>query len=299
VLGIMGSLGTATNLAVQRYLNGRQVPQVLIATGVSHFNDPKQFPWTVPFLPLYTTYGAAFANYLLQNKPDAKVALLYQNDDYGKDYIAGFKQKLGAPAAQMIVAQQTYEVTDPSIDSQIVQLHGAGADVLIDIANGKFTAQAIRKTYDLDWHPLHFLADQSISPATVLKPAGLEKSIGLMTATYAKSPGDPTWADDPAWKDYLAFMARRFPGTDPNDQYAYSGWSTAHVFADVLRQCGDELTRENLLKVVTHLRGVRGPHMLPGITVDLAPDDYRPFKKVQFQRFDGASWVLIGGLVEG
>jgi branched-chain amino acid transport system substrate-binding protein len=299
VLGIMGSLGTATNLAVQRYLNSRKVPQVLIATGVSHWNDPKQFPWTVPFLPLYTTYGAAFANYVLQNKPDAKIALLYQNDDYGKDYIAGFKQGLGGRAAKMVVAEQTYEVTDPSIDSQIVQLHGSGADVLIDIANGKFTAQAIRKVYDLDWHPLHFVADQSISPATILKPAGLEKSVGLMTATYAKAPGDPMWADDPEWKEYLTFMARHFAGTDPNDQYAYAGWSTAHVFAAVLQQCGDELTRENLLNVVTHLQGLHAPNMLPGITVDLSPDDYRPFKKVQFERFNGTNWVLIGSLIEG
>jgi branched-chain amino acid transport system substrate-binding protein len=299
VLGIMGSLGTATNLAVQRYLNTRKVPQLLIATGVSHWNDPKQFPWTVPFLPLYTTYGAAFAHYILENKPDAKIALLYQNDDYGKDYIAGLRQALGAKAATMIVAEQSYEVTDASVDSQIVQLNGSGADVLIDIANGKFTAQAIRKVYDLGWHPLHFVADQSISPATILKPAGLEKSIGLMTATYAKAPGDPTWAEDPEWKEYVAFMARHFAGTDPADQYAYAGWSTAHVFAAVLQQCGDDLTRENLLNVVTHLHGLHAPNMLPGITVDLSPDDYRPFKKVQFERFDGANWVLVGKLIEG
>jgi branched-chain amino acid transport system substrate-binding protein len=297
VLAIMGSLGTPTNMAVQRYLNGRKVPQVLIATGTTHWNNPERFPWTVPMLPLYSTEAAAFAKYLLQNKPDAKIAVLYQNDDLGKDYLAGLEAGLGAKAS-MIVAKQSYEVTDASIDSQVVALQGSGADALVDIANGKFTAQAIRKVYDLGWKPLHIITQLSSSPATVLKPAGLDKSVGLITATYAKAPGDPTWAKDPAWVEYVAFMKRHFPDADPNDNYAWSGWSNAHVFAEVLKRCGDELTRENLLNVVTHLSGVAAPAFLPGVTIELSPTDYRPIRKMHFERFDGSSWVLFGDLVE-
>jgi branched-chain amino acid transport system substrate-binding protein len=298
VLAIMGSLGTATNMAVQRYLNGKKVPQALIATGTSHWNDPKDFPWTVPMLPLYSTEGAAYAKYLLETKPHAKIAVLYQNDDLGKDYLVGLTDGLGAKAATMIVAKQSYEVTDPSVDSQIVSLQGSGADTFVDIANGKFTAQAIRKVYDLGWRPLHIITQLSSSPATVLKPAGVEKSVGLVTATYAKAPGDPTWAKDPAWVAYLAFMKAHFPEADPNDNYAWSGWSNAHVFAEVLKKCGDDLTRENLMRVVTHLTGVAAPAFLPGVTIELSPTDYRPIRKMHFERFDGANWVLFGGLVE-
>jgi branched-chain amino acid transport system substrate-binding protein len=298
VLAIMGSLGTATNLAVQRYLNGRKVPQALIATGTSHWNDPEHFPWSVPLLPLYSTEGAAFAKYLLQHKPDAKVAVLYQNDDLGKDYLAGLEAGLGAKAATMIVAKQSYEVTDPSADSQIVALHGSGADTLVDMANAKFTAQTIRKVHDLDWHPLHIITQLSSSPAAVLTPAGLDKSTGLITATFAKAPGDPTWANDPDWVAYVAFMKRHFPESDPNDTSAWSGFSNAHVFAAVLKECGDDLTRENLMRVVTHLHGLHAPNMLPGITIELSPTDYRPIKKMRFERFDGAHWVLFGDLVE-
>ncbi|MDB5406042.1 MAG: Amino acid/amide transporter substrate-binding protein family [Rhodospirillales bacterium] len=298
VLAIMGSLGTATNMAVQRYLNGKKVPQALIATGTSHWNDPKNFPWTVPMLPLYSTEGAAYAKYLLETKPGAKIAVLYQNDDLGKDYLVGLNDGLGAKAATMIVARQSYEVTDASIDSQIVALQGSGADTFVDIANGKFTAQAIRKVFDLGWRPLHIITQLSSSPATVLKPAGVDKSVGLITATYAKAPGDPTWAKDPSWVAYLAFMKHHFPDADPNDNYAWSGWSNAHVFADVLKSCGDDLTRENLMHVVTHLSGVAAPSFLPGVTIELSPTDYRPIKKMQFERFDGTNWVLFGGLVE-
>jgi branched-chain amino acid transport system substrate-binding protein len=298
VLAIMGSLGTPTNLAVQRYLNGRKVPQALIATGTSHWNDPEHFPWSVPLLPLYSTEGAAFAKYLLQTKPDAKVAVFYQNDDLGKDYLAGLKAGLGDKAATMIVATQSYEVTDSSSDSQIVALQGSGADALVDIANAKFTAQVIRKVYDLNWHPLHIITQLSSSPAAVLTPAGIEKATGLITATYAKAPGDPTWKDDPDWVRYVAFMKRHFPEADPNDTSAWSGFSNAHVFAEVLKQCGDNLTRENLMNVVTHLHGLHAPNMLPGITIELSPTDYRPIKKMQFERFDGAHWVLFGGLIE-
>jgi branched-chain amino acid transport system substrate-binding protein len=298
VLAIMGSLGTPTNLAVQRYLNGRKVPQALIATGTSHWNDPAHFPWSVPLLPLYSTEGAAFAKYILQNKPDAKIAVLYQNDDLGKDYLAGLEAGLGDKAAAMIVGKQSFEVTDSSADSQIVALQGSGADTLVDMGNAKFTAQAIRKVYDLGWRPLHIITQLSSSPAAVLGPAGLDKSVGLITATYAKAPGDPTWANDPDWMEYIAFMKRHFPEADPNDTSAWSGFSNAHVFAEVIKRCGDELTRENLMKVITHIQGLHAPNMLPEITIDLSPTDYRPIKKMRFQRFDGTHWVLFGDIVE-
>jgi branched-chain amino acid transport system substrate-binding protein len=252
VLAIVGSFGTPTNAATQKYLNARRVPQLFIQAGASRWNDPAHFPWTMPLVNLLRSEAKLYAGYILSNSPDARIAVLYQNDDFGRDYLDGLNEKLGTQAAHMVVATASYEASDPTVDSQIIQLQSSGADTLLIAAGPKFAAQAIRKVFDVGWHPTRFLAQVSAS-TTVLKTAGLDKAVGVVTATSFKSLGDPQWTDDPEYSAWLAFMRTYYPQGDVNDGFTFVGYSNAVLFADVLRRCGDDLTRENLMAVATHL----------------------------------------------
>jgi branched-chain amino acid transport system substrate-binding protein len=297
VLAIAGSLGTPTNAAIQRYLNGKGVPQLFIFTGTSRFRDPAHYPWTIGVDLAFPDQARAFASHILEVAPEAKIAVFYQNDDYGKDHLNGMRAALRDKADRMLVRAESYEVTDATIDSQILALQASGADVLVAAATPKVTAQMLRKAYDIGWKPLMFIAYPAASIPLVLQPAGPEKSIGVMTAAFVKFPGDPTWKGDPEMEAYLAFMAKYNPRDNPDDFLAIVGYYGAVLTAHVLRQCGDELTREKVMHQATHLHDVRIPMLLPGLTVSTAPDDYRLIKQLQLQRFDGTRWVPVGGLV--
>lgn len=298
VLAIFNILGTPTSAAVQRYLNERKVPQLFIQSGATRFADPEHYPWTISIYSSYRAEARVYARYVLATKPGAKVGVLYQNDDFGKDYLGGFKEGLGDRAAAMIVAEASYEASDPTVDSQIVTLQASGADVLLDAASFKFAAQTIRKAYDIGWRPLHFLNAPTTSIPSTLKPAGLEKAVGLISARTAKTPGDPQWEHDPDYQAYLAFMKKYYPAGDPVDQTNFGGYSWAYALAYVLERCGDDLTRENLMYQATHLNEVRIPMLLPGITLNSSPSDYRLIKQFVMHRFDGNQWVMFGDVME-
>ena len=290
-------LGTAHNTAVQRYLNARKVPQLFISTGATKWGDPQHFPWTMGWLPPYQHEAGIYAKYVVQNKPSAKIAILYQNDDYGKDYLKGFKDGLGDKAPKMIVAEMSYEPTDPTIDSQIVSLQASGADVFFDISIPKFAAQAIRKSYDTGWRPLHIINNVSSSITATLQPAGLDKSVGLISSGYLKDPTDPAWKDDKAMKDYASFMKKYYPEANPDDTINLYGYSAAYTLVQVLKQCGDELMRENVMRQAANLKDFEVPVLLPGIKINTSPTDYYPIKQVQLMRFDGRTWVRFGELM--
>jgi branched-chain amino acid transport system substrate-binding protein len=298
VLLIFNPLGTASNSATRKYLNDRKVPQLFVATGASKFGDPAHFPWTMSFSPNYLSEAKVYAKFLLQTKPAGRIAVLYQNDDFGKDYLAGLKAGLGDRAAQMIVAEVTYEVSDPTVDSQIVSLKNSGADVFFNIATPKFAAQAIRRAYDLDWHPLQFLVNVSSSIATVLRPAGAEKAKGIISAAYQKDPNDPQWRDDPAFQEWNAWMDKYNPQADKGDFFNVTGYNVAQTLVQALRQCGDDLSRENVIRQAAAL-DLPLPMLLPGIKVTTSPTDFRPIKQMQLQKFDGERWILFGDVIEG
>jgi branched-chain amino acid transport system substrate-binding protein len=259
--------------------------------------DPQNFPWTIGWQPNYQTEGYLYAKYLLQNKPDAKIAVLYQNDDYGKDYVKGLHDGLGSEAGKLIAKEVSYEVTDPTVDSQIVTLQASGADTLLIIAIPKFAAQAIRKTYDVGWKPLTFVNNVSSSVATVLQPAGLEKSVGLITALYLKDPTDPQWGNDPPMKNWLAWMKKYFPDGDAKDIFNVYGYAVAQTLVQVLKQCGDNLTRENVMWQAANLKNFEISVLLPGIRINTSPTDFYPIEQVQLARFDGKRWVLFGDVL--
>ena len=293
VLLIFQPLGTPSNSAIQQYLNARKVPQLFVATGATKWGDPQHFPWTMGWQPSYQTEAKIYAKYLLQTKPDAKIAVLYQNDDYGKDYLKGFKDGLGDKAAKMIISEVTYEVTDATVDSQIVTLKGSGADTFFNITTPKFAAMAIRKAYDVDWHPLQFLNNVSISVGSVMTVAGLEKGIGIITADYRKDPVDPQWQDDPAMKEWRAFMAKYYPDGDIKDNSNVYGYAVAQTLVQTLKQCGDNLTRENVMKQAASLD--MSPGLLaPGVKITTSATDFYPIKQMRLQKFDGKSWVPFG-----
>jgi ABC-type branched-subunit amino acid transport system substrate-binding protein len=294
VLFMVSTLGTPSNSAIHKYMNQKKVPHLFLATGASKWNDPKDFPWTMGFNPNYQSEGKLYAQDILRTKPNAKIAVLYQNDDYGKDYLKGFMDGLGDKAKTMIVKTATYEVTDPTVDSQIVTLQGSGADTFFNITTPKFAAQAIRKVADVGWKPTHYLNQVSASVGSVLKPAGLDKSVGLISMQYIKDPTDPTWANDPAMKEYFAFMKKYLPGEEPMDSSATYGLAAAQLTVQVLKQCGDNLTRENVMKQAAGLRGFQIPMALPGVVADTSPSDYAPFQTMQLTRFDGKTWVGTG-----
>ncbi|UGA41008.1 ABC transporter substrate-binding protein [Bradyrhizobium quebecense] len=293
ILANIGSLGTPTNSSIQKYLNGKKIPHLLISTGASKWNDPKEFPWTTPFYPPYAQEAKIYAKYVAKELPNAKIGVIYQNDDFGKDYLKGFKEGLGEKAG-LIVKELSYEVTDPTIDSQIVNLKATGADVLMTITTPKFGAQAIRKVADLGWKPTHFIVSVASSIGGVLEPAGLEASTGLMTALATKVVGDPAWDTDKGVQDYLAFMKQWYPEGNPIDGSNQIGYLSAQFTAIILKNCGDVLTRENLLKQATNLSKISLPLLLPGITVSVSPTDYSTFDTFKLAKFDGKTWKFFG-----
>jgi branched-chain amino acid transport system substrate-binding protein len=296
VLATFQTLGTATNTAIQKYMNAKKVPMLFVSTGAAKFTDPKNFPWTIGYNPNYLTEAHVYAQYILKEKPEAKIALLTQNDDFGRDYVKGFKEALGSKAG-MIVAEATYEVTDPTVDSQVLKLKASGADVLFNGGTPKFAAQAIRKVGELGWTPLQILNINSISVSEVLKPAGLDYSKDLITVTYGKDPADPKWKDDPGMKKYFEFMDKYYPAGVKDSVFNTYGYGTAELMVHVLKQCGDDLSRENLMKQATNIRDFAGTLGLPGMSVSTTNDDYRVIKQFQMERFDGTRWELFGPIL--
>jgi len=298
VAALFQTLGTPTNTAIQKYVNQQKVPHLFVATGATKWNDPKNFPWTMGWQPNYQTEGRVYAAYIMKNFPDAKIGILYQNDDYGKDYRKGMHDGLGEAAKKMIVMEQTYEVTDPTIDSQIVNLKNSGATVFFNVTIPKFAVQAIKKAHDIGWKPAHFLNNVSSSLATVLKPAGLEASKGLITALYMKEITDPQWKNDKGYQDWVAWMKKYYPEGALDDQSNAFGYTVAQAMTQVLKQCGNDLSRENIMKQAANLKNVEFPLLLPGIKVNTSPTDHAPIEQEQLAKFDGERWVLFGELLE-
>ena len=294
VLALFNTLGTPSNSAIHKYVNAKKVPHLLLATGATKWGDPKNFPWTMGFNLSYQTEGEIYALYLLKNKPDAKIAILYQNDDYGKDLLKGVKDGLGAKAAKMIVAEATYEVTDPTVDSQILTLKASGADTFINITTPKFAAQSVRKVYDSGWKPLHLLNNVGASTGSVLVPAGLEKAVGLITVAYYKDPNDAKWKADPAVMEWRAFMAKYYPEGDTKDASNVFGFIAAQAMVQILKQCGNDLTRENVMKQAASIKDFKMPLLLPGMAMNTSATDFFPFEQAQLQKFNGTSWELFG-----
>jgi branched-chain amino acid transport system substrate-binding protein len=298
VLLIFQSLGTPSNSAIQRYMNSKKVPQLFVATGATKFGEnPKQSPYTMGWQPNYQAEGRIYARYILDNKPDAKIAVLFQNDDYGKDLLKGLKDGLG-DKGKMIVAEAPYEVSEPTIDSHIVKLKASGADVFINIATPKFAAQAIRKVPEVGWTPLHIVNNVSQSIGSVLRPAGLENAKGVLSTGYTKDQTDPTWNDDPAMKEWRAFMEKYFPEGDRTSSFTLYGYAVAQTLVQVLKQCGDELTRENVMKQAANLN-LELPLLLPGIKIKTSATDYFPIEQMQMSRFVGDRWEFFGPVLSG
>jgi len=291
-------LGTPSNAAVQKYLNSKKVPQLFAATGASKFTDPKNFPWTMGFNPNYFVEGRIYGQYILKEHPNAKIGILYQNDDLGKDYLNGIKAGLGDKAAKMVVAEASYEVSDPTIDSQILKIKDAGADLFFSATTPKQAAQAIKKIAELAWKPVHILDINATSVGAVMKPAGLEASKGVISVNYGKDPLDPTWKDDAGMKKYFEFMAKYYPDGDKDSSFNSYGYMTTELLIHVLKACGDNLTRENVLKQATHLKNVQLDLLLPGISVSTTPDDYRVNKQLQMMKFNGERWEMFGPILE-
>jgi branched-chain amino acid transport system substrate-binding protein len=299
VLFMFGSVGTATNAAVQRYLEGRGVPQLFVATGADRWADPAAHRFTLGLQPSYRVEARIYARAIAAERPAARICSLYQNDDFGKDYLVGLREGLGPERAGALVAQASYEVTDATVDSQVVALRSAGCDVLVTAATPKFAAQVIRKVHDLGWKPLHFMTSVSISLAQVIQPAGPERAVGLMTSVYLKDPADPAFADDPAMLEWRAFMKRYLPDADPSDTLYVYAYTAGQVLEQVLRQCGRDLSRKNILAQATQLRAFRPSLLLPGLSVTTGPADYRPISQTQLARFDGTRFVRLGDVVSG
>jgi branched-chain amino acid transport system substrate-binding protein len=293
---LFSTLGTAPNSAVQRYLNDKKIPQLLVSSGASKFNDPKKFPWTTPGTPNYQTEAHLYAQQILMTKPAAKIAVLYQNDDLGKDYLKGLKEGLG-DKAKLIVAEQSYETSDPTIESQIVSLKASGADVLMNFATPKFAAQAIRKVAELGWKPDQYLGVVSASVGAVLTPAGLDNSIGVITLLFAKDATDKTWDNDEGMKAFRGFMKKYLPEANVSDAFNSYGYGQAQLLVYVLKQCGDELTRENVMKYATSIKDFELPLSLPGVKINTSADDYDGVRSAQLARFDGKTWARFGDVL--
>jgi ABC-type branched-subunit amino acid transport system substrate-binding protein len=299
VLFIFNSLGTPPNSAIHKYMNSKKVPQLFVATGATKWNDPQNFPWTMGWQPNYQSESRIYAKYLLKEKPDAKIAVLYQNDDYGKDYLKGLKDGLGAKAASMILVEESYETTEPSIDNHIVKLKASGANVFVDITTPKFAAQAIKKVAEVEWKVLHILNNVAASVGSVIKPAGFDNSQGIISAAYLKDVSDPQWKDDAGMKQFLAFMDKDFPDGDKLDGSTIVGYGVAQTLVQVLKQCGDDLTRENIMKQAANLKGFRTEALLPGIMINTSPSDFAPISQLQLMRFKGEKWELFGDVISG
>ncbi len=297
VLLVFQSLGTPSNTAIHKYMNAKKVPQLFVATGATKWNDAKNFPWTMGWQPNYHTEGWIYARHVLRTKPDAKIALLYQNDDYGKDLLKGVEDGLGGKAKTMIVAKASYETSDPTVDSQIVQLQGSGANVFFNIATPKFAAMAIRKVYDIGWKPVHYLNNVSASIGAVLKPAGLEKAAGVITTQYLKDASDARWKNDKGVNDWRTFMAKYYPDGDLKDSGNVYGYGVAQTLVQILKQCGDNLTRANVMKQAASLKDWRTEVLLPGIKINTSATDFAPIEAEQLVRFDGKEYVPLGEVI--
>ena len=298
VLLIFQSLGTAPNSAIQKYMNAKKVPQIFVATGATKWGDPKNFPWTMGFQPNYQSEGRIYAKYIIQHRPAGKIAVLFQNDDYGKDVLKGLKDGLGDKTS-MIIAEMPYETGDPTVDSQIVRLKASGADVFVNITTPKFAAQAIKKVAELGWKPLHILNNVSASVGAVLRPAGLENAKDILTTSYLKDQTDPALANDPGVVKWRAFMDKYYPEGDKTNSGNVSGYVTASLLAQVLKQCGDNLTRENVMKQTANLKNFELDMLLPGIKVNTSPTDYFPLEELQMRRFSGERWESFGPIISG
>jgi branched-chain amino acid transport system substrate-binding protein len=299
VLALFQTLGTPPNSAIREYLNDNKVPQLFVATGAAKWNDPKHFPWTIGWQPSYQIEARIYARYILKHMPNAKIGVLYQNDDFGKDYLIGLREGLGDKADKMIVATKTYETTDATIDSQIVAIQGSGADVMVTAAIPKFAAQAIRKIYDIGWKPTHFLSNVAVSVKQVMQPAGPEKAVGIISAGYTKEPTDPQWQGTPEYNDWLAWMKKYNPSASVADANNVYGYSVAQTMVGVLKAAGNNLTRENLMKQAASIHDERLPMLLPGIMVSTSANDFAPIKQMQLMKWDGTTWKLFGDVISG
>lgn len=297
VLLMFQPLGTPGNTAIQKYLNQKKVPQLFVATGATKWDDPKNFPWTMGWQPNYHTEGKIYAQYVMKEKPNAKIAVLYQNDDFGKDYLKGIKDGLGEKGKAMLVSESSYEVSEPTIDSHIVKLKSSGADTFINISTPKFAAQAIKKAAEIDWKPLHLLTNVSLSIGSVLTPAGLDNSKDIISAAYLKDVTDPQWKDDPGVKEFDAFLQKYFPEGNRIDSSVMFGWGVSQTMVQVLKQAGDNLTRENIMKEAANLKNLELGALLPGIKINTSPTDFAPISAIQLQKFDGKTWVRFGDVM--
>jgi branched-chain amino acid transport system substrate-binding protein len=299
VLFIFNSLGTPPNSAIQKYMNSKKVPQLFVATGATKWNDPSEYPWTMGWQPNYQSESRIYAKYILKNMPNAKIAILFQNDDYGKDYVKGLKDGLGAKAASMIVAEDSYETTEPTIDSHIVTLKASGADVFFNVTTPKFAAQAIKKIAEVEWHPLHFLNNVSASIGSVIKPAGFGNAQGIISSNYLKDTSDPQWKDDAGMKAFDEFLARYFPEGNRVDSSVMYGYTVAQGLVYVLKNCGDDLSRANVMKQAASIKGLKLGGLLPGVEVDTSATDFAPISQLQLMKFKGEKWDLFGDIISG
>jgi ABC-type branched-subunit amino acid transport system substrate-binding protein len=297
VLLVFNALGTPPNSAIHKYMNSKKVPQLFVATGATKWNDPKDFPWTMGWQPSYQSETQIYAKYLLKEKPDARIAVLYQNDDYGKDYLKGLKDGLGAKAASMIIAEESFETSEPTIDNHIVKLKASGADVFVDIATPKFAAQAIKKVAEIEWKALHFLNNVSASVGSVIKPAGYENSQGIISAAYLKDASDPQWDNDPGMKKFYDFLAKDYPEGNKLDGSTVVAYGVAQTLVEVLTKCGDDLTRANVMKQAANLKDFRTEVLLPGIKINTSPTDFAPLSQLQLMKFKGEKWELFGDII--
>jgi ABC-type branched-subunit amino acid transport system substrate-binding protein len=289
---IFGSLGPG-NLAVREYLNDQHIPQIFVLAPTQTYNDPQHFPWTIGLQPTYYLDGKVHARYILSHKPDAKIAILHENEQIATEAAKGFKDGLGDKAGRLVVKELTYEISDPTIDSQLVMLKSSGADAFYNVSSPKFAAQAIRKASELGWKPLHFLVYGAQSISAVLEPAGLENAIGIISATFGKDPTNPRWKDDPNTKEYLAWLQKYYPGGKASDVFIGAGWAFAQPLVYVLKQCGDDLSRENIMRQTANLHNVALSWLLPGVTLNTSPTDYQPIKEMREMRFNGKTWELL------
>ncbi|MBR0949325.1 ABC transporter substrate-binding protein [Bradyrhizobium canariense] len=296
VLLIFGSLGTSTNGAIRKYMNEKKVPQLFVASGASKWNDPKQYPWTMGWQPSYASEARIYAKYVMTEKPDGKIGVLYQNDDFGKDYLKGLKDGLG-PKASMIVLEDGYDTSEPAIDEHVVKLKASGADILISITTPKFAAQAIKKAAEINWHPVHIISNVSASVGGVLEPAGLEISQGILSATYSKDGSDPQWNADDGMKKFYNFVAQYDPKANKLDAGVAFGYAAAQTMVKVLQMCGDDLTRDNVMKQAASLKDFEPDTLLPGIKINTAADNFAPIEQLQMMRFKGRKWELFGDII--
>jgi len=298
VLVVFNPLGTPSNSAIQKYLNSKKIPQLFVATGATKWNEPKTFPWTMGWQPSYQSEARIYAKFLMKEKPDAKIAILYQNDDFGKDYLKGLKDGLGAKAS-MIIAEESYETTEPTIDGHIVKLKSTGANTFISITTPKFAAQAIKKLGEIEWKPLHIVSNVSASVGSVMKPAGFENSQGILSAAYLKDGADSQWDNDPGMKKFYAFLEKYYPEANKLDGSVVFGYSVAQTMAKVIEMCGDNLTRENVMKQAASLRDFEPDTLLPGVKINTSASDFAPIEQLQMMRFKGEKWELFGDIISG